>query len=117
MMRLDTSRWRESRRYDYFDALSVEGLAWECLRRNQDYQNLFRNLGVVGADAIPLTPEAERRWGLRFRRRSPLIGESTACPVVGGQQSGGPDSDAVSRFSKKPRRPSGRRRRRRRIPE
>ncbi len=53
-MKPDTSRWRDSRTYDYFDDLSVEGLAWECLRRDPSYQQAYRDL--VGAEraAAPL---------------------------------------------------------------
>ena len=58
-MKLDTSRWRDSRTYDYFDDLSVEGLPWECLRRDPSYQQGYRNLvGAERADA-PLPAEAE----------------------------------------------------------
>ncbi len=55
-MKPDTSRWRDSRTYDYFDDLSVEGLAWECLRRDPSYQQAYRDL--VGAEraAAPLRP-------------------------------------------------------------
>ena len=34
----DPSQWRASTSYDYFDDLGISDLAWECLRRNVDYQ-------------------------------------------------------------------------------
>ncbi|MFG1193457.1 transcriptional regulator domain-containing protein, partial [Xanthobacter flavus] len=43
-MKPDTSRWREDASYGYFDALSVEGLAWECLRRDEAYQDHYQSL-------------------------------------------------------------------------
>ena len=38
-MEPDPSQWRSSISYDYFDDLGVPDLAWECLRRNVDYQH------------------------------------------------------------------------------
>ena len=29
--------WRDDQAYDHFDSLDLSGLAWECLRRNEDY--------------------------------------------------------------------------------
>lgn len=66
-MKPDTSHWREGAAYDYFDTLSVEGLAWECLRRDEAYQALYRNLVRDNLEAVPLPKEVEQRWGLRFR--------------------------------------------------
>lgn len=66
-MRPDTSGWRERDRYDYFDGLSVEGLAWECLRRNEDYQRDYQQLVATSGQDDPLADAAQRRWGLRFR--------------------------------------------------
>lgn len=43
-MRPDTSRWRETPTYDYFDQLAIEGLAWECLRRHEPYQRTYRQI-------------------------------------------------------------------------
>ncbi len=66
-MRPDASYWRDRDRYDYLDGLSVEGLAWECLRRNEDYQREYRELVEREEQDQPLTDAAQRRWGLRFR--------------------------------------------------
>lgn len=66
-MKPDTSRWRERFNYDFFDDLPVEGLAWECLRRDEYYQSLYHNLVSAKVETEPLPQEAERRWGLRFR--------------------------------------------------
>ena len=69
----DTSHWRDSARYAYFDTLSTEGLAWECLRRNEAYQRFFASLAKGRAEDAPLDVDAERRWGLRYRGGSPAI--------------------------------------------
>lgn len=29
-MKPDTSRWREQSEYEFYDALPIEGAAWEC---------------------------------------------------------------------------------------
>lgn len=69
-MRPDASNWRDRDRYDYLDGLSVEGLAWECLRRNEDYQREYRALVERDEQEQPMTDAALRRWGLRFRGKA-----------------------------------------------
>lgn len=66
-MRPDTRDWRNDSRYDYFDRLQVEGLAWECLRRYVPYQELYSGLVNAATEAAPLPKDAEQLWGLRFR--------------------------------------------------
>lgn len=65
-MKPDTSRWRDHSSYDFLDCLSTEGLAWEYLRRSRDYQQHYQLLVANGTDGVPLEPEAQQRWGLRF---------------------------------------------------
>lgn len=72
-MRPDTSDWRDDNRYDYFDSLPVEGLAWECLRRFVPYQQLYSGLVNTATEAVPLPKDAEQLWGLRFRRKAGLV--------------------------------------------
>lgn len=62
----EASQWRDPDSYAFFDALSVEGLAWECLRRCEDYYRQYHELVSAGAEAAPLNLDAQRRWGLRF---------------------------------------------------
>lgn len=50
------NNWRDENDYAYFDDLNVSGLAWECLRRNAQYQAAFPNLTQSDAET----------WGLRF---------------------------------------------------
>lgn len=66
-MRPDTRDWRNDSRYDYFDRLQVEGLAWECLRRYVPYQELYSDLVNAATETAPLPKDAEQLWGLRFR--------------------------------------------------
>lgn len=66
-MRPDTSRWRADSAYDFMDHAGVDHLAWECLRRNREYQTDFRDLRRADCLDQPLPEPMERRWGLRFR--------------------------------------------------
>ena len=54
--------WRDDRAYDHFDGLDLSGLAWECLRRNEDYRIDYLRMRRGGG--------ALADWGLRFPRRS-----------------------------------------------
>lgn len=66
-MKPDTSRWRASSSYDFIDRAGVDDLAWECLRRNRDYQKDYARLRRGKALDLPVSEEMETRWGLRFR--------------------------------------------------
>lgn len=68
-MRPDTSRWRAQSSYEFIDRAPVDHLAWECLRRNHDYQKDYDEAERLGALDRPLHDQARDRWGLRFRRR------------------------------------------------
>ncbi|RUW85909.1 DUF6499 domain-containing protein [Mesorhizobium sp. M1E.F.Ca.ET.063.01.1.1] len=81
-MKPDTSRWRESNSYDFFDSLSVEGLAWECLRRSESYQQHYTTLLRSGTERLPLVTEEQKRWGLRFRGAARFVRIETGRFVV-----------------------------------
>lgn len=49
--------------------MSASDLAWEWLRRNDDYDEDFQELGDAGTDTKALTDKIRRRWGLRFPHR------------------------------------------------
>lgn len=59
-MRSDTSRWRNCASYTFFDDLPIEGLAWECRRRNASYQERYQTLMIANAMEQPLSPDDER---------------------------------------------------------
>ncbi|MCG5233843.1 transcriptional regulator domain-containing protein [Xanthobacter oligotrophicus] len=98
-MKPDTSRWRDSLTYDYFDDLSVEGLAWECLRRDPSYQQAYRGLMETGNSAAPLPAEAEHLWGLRCCRETLASRDPAACLLVPADQPGRHRPDRASRLS------------------
>jgi hypothetical protein len=63
-MQPDTSPWRVKEGYDYLERLPPEGLAWEFLRRNTNYQHDYNlrksERGSRGRADIA------NRWGLQY---------------------------------------------------
>lgn len=66
----DPSQWRASTSYDYFDDLGISDLAWECLRRNVDYQRDYAEALKEMDDPEQATTSFRLRWGLQFPRSS-----------------------------------------------
>ena len=66
-MQPDTSKWRLQGSYDYVNRLTPEGLAWEFLRRNKDYQRDFQ-LHIRNGPSDKEDKALEQRWGLCFFR-------------------------------------------------
>ncbi len=67
----DASRWRMSTHYDHVDDLTASHLAWEWLRRNDDYDHDYETLGSADADQQALIEKIRHEWGLRFPGRPP----------------------------------------------
>lgn len=84
----DTSKWRNQDSYDFYDELSVEGIAWECLRRDLDYQAHFADIVTQKAERAPFEEEAQHRWGLRFSGRPEALHPRPAGDLVTARQSG-----------------------------
>ena len=62
----DTREWQRASAYDYLDESGADDLAWECLRRNTDYQSDYASYleaKLTGRGAGATTWED---WGLRF---------------------------------------------------
>jgi hypothetical protein len=78
-MRPDTSQWRSSESYDFTDDLAAADLAWEFLRRNEDYQTDAAMHLTMQGETVPLDIGLERRWGLRFCGKS-----QSNCPCSTG---------------------------------
>jgi hypothetical protein len=66
-MQPDTSKWRLHGGYDYVNRLTPEGLAWEFLRRNKEYQRDFQ-LHLRNGASDKEDKALEQRWGLCFFR-------------------------------------------------
>ncbi len=58
--------WRSPSAYGYLQDLNSGGLAWEFLRRNQEYRADYATEEFRAALETGV-PGPERRWGLRFR--------------------------------------------------
>ena len=84
----DTSKWRNQDSYDFYDELSVEGIAWECLRRDLGYQASFADIVTQKAVRAPFEEEAQHRWGLRFSGRPEALHPRSARNLVASRQSG-----------------------------
>ena len=62
----DISHWRSSERYEYVEDLVSPELAWEWLRRNEDYQRDFEAAQVEPNADTAAIEATKSRWGLRF---------------------------------------------------
>ena len=62
----DISHWRSSERYEYVEDLVSPELAWEWLRRNEDYQRDFEAAQAEPNTDTAATEAARCKWGLRF---------------------------------------------------
>lgn len=98
-MKPDTSRWRDQEQYEFYDALPVEGVAWECLRRNASYQASFDDLVAQGAGHLPFADDVQNLWGLRFPGRPRLFRARPTGYLVACCQSGHADARGSARFS------------------
>jgi hypothetical protein len=57
--------WRSSADfYDRLEGAEITGFAWECLRRNRDFQQDHRTAPPPGLSA---STEFRQNWGLVFR--------------------------------------------------
>lgn len=98
-MKPDTSRWRDQSQYEFYDSLPVEGVAWECLRRNAAYQASFDDLVTQDAGHLLLPDDAQHRWGLRFPGRPRTFRARPTGHLVALCQSGRADARGHPRFS------------------
>lgn len=98
-MKPDTSRWRDQDQYKFYDDLPVEGVAWECLRRNAAYQTSFDDIVAQGDRDLPLSDDVQDCWGLRFPGRPRTFCSRSTRDLVARRQSGGADTRNGPRFS------------------
>ena len=98
-MKPDTSRWRDQSQYEFYDALPVEGVAWECLRRNAAYQASFGDIVTQDAVHLPLSDDGQRRRRWRFLAEPPTFRARPTGHLVAPGQSGRADAWRHPRFS------------------
>jgi len=58
--------WRSPESYKSLQDANVTDVAWEFLRRNQDYRRDYEETIRNSSDG-EVTPEFRRRWGICFR--------------------------------------------------
>ena len=58
--------WRSPESYKSLQEADMTDIAWECLRRNVDYQRDYDAMIANSPDG-EVTPEFRRRWGICFR--------------------------------------------------
>ena len=58
--------WRSPESYKSLQNADITDIAWECLRRNLDYQRDYEAMIANSRDG-EVTPEFRRRWGICFR--------------------------------------------------
>ena len=56
--------WESPEFYERAQDAEITGFAWECLRRNPDYQ---RDHDEIAGHDSAVTADFRRRWGLCFR--------------------------------------------------
>ena len=56
--------WESPEVYERAQDAEITGFAWECLRRNPDYQ---RDHDEIAGHDSAVTTDFRRRWGLCFR--------------------------------------------------
>ena len=62
----DASTWRSSAEYDHLDTLTPSDLAWEWLRRNDDYDADYEASATERGAPTSVNEQIQQRWGLRF---------------------------------------------------
>ena len=62
----DATDWRSDAAYDYVDQIAASDLAWEWLRRNEDYRDDFAALSAATEQREALAEHISQRWNLRF---------------------------------------------------
>ena len=58
--------WRSPEFYKCLQIADITDIAWECLRRNVDYQRGYQAM-IGNNPSGEVTPEFRRRWGICFR--------------------------------------------------
>lgn len=67
MLRID---WRAPASYGHAKAIPPAGLAWEYLRRHEDYHRDFHTISRMKEPTANELETFTQRWGLRFPLRS-----------------------------------------------
>ncbi|MDF3810759.1 MULTISPECIES: DUF6499 domain-containing protein [Rhodopseudomonas] len=66
MLKID---WRQAAPYQHAKVISASGLAWEYLRRDDDYRRAYERVKRRKAKSAEILEAFSERWGLRFPTR------------------------------------------------
>lgn len=66
---LKSINWRSPAAYQYTEYIPAAGIAWEYLRRDDDYHRAFQNIARIQDKTGERLDEFSERWGLRFPLR------------------------------------------------
>ena len=64
---MPSSDWRSPAAYGHAQSIPAAGLAWEYLRRDDDYRRDFQRLKRIPHHDTEARTAFSNRWGLRFR--------------------------------------------------
>ena len=66
---MSVADWRSEQDYAKLDKAEIDAFAWEYLRRDNEYEQEFRNLKAA-EQPIEAPHQFRQKWGLSFRGRS-----------------------------------------------
>ena len=73
------SDWQSPAAYEHAKDIAAAGMAWEYLRRDDDYRRAFQRIKMLAAPKAGGRKAFSERWGLRFPCRSGAACRSHAC--------------------------------------
>lgn len=64
------SDWQSPAAYEHAQDIAAAGMAWEYLRRDDEYRRAFQQMKTLPAPELGGRKAFSKRWGLRFPCRS-----------------------------------------------
>lgn len=73
------SDWQSPAAYEHAQDIAAAGMAWEYLRRDDDYRRAFQRIKALPAPKRGGSKVFSKRWGLRFPCRSVAACRAYSC--------------------------------------
>jgi len=73
------SDWQSPAAYEHAQDIAAAGMAWEYLRRDDEYRRAFQRMKTLAAPKPVGSKAFSERWGLRFPCRSGAACRPHAC--------------------------------------
>jgi len=73
------SDWQSPAAYEHAKDIAAAGMAWEYLRRDDEYRRAFQRMKTLRAPKAGSSKAFSERWGLRFPCRSGAACRPHAC--------------------------------------